>query len=45
LKPPSVVIEHSKLKIHASRTWLSSSERIDDLVREIDADPMACFFG
>ena len=24
---------------------LSSSERINDLVREIDADPLACFFG
>jgi Protein of unknown function (DUF3024) len=23
----------------------SSSERIGDLVREIDADPLACFFG
>ena len=24
---------------------LSSSDRIGDLVREIDADPLACFFG
>lgn len=24
---------------------LSSSPRLDDLVREIDADPLACFFG
>jgi hypothetical protein len=24
---------------------LSSSDRISDLVREIDADPLACFFG
>jgi hypothetical protein len=23
----------------------SSSERINDLVREVDADPLACFFG
>jgi hypothetical protein len=23
----------------------SSSDRINDLLREIDADPMACFFG
>lgn len=23
----------------------SSSDRLDDLVREIDADPLACFFG
>ena len=23
----------------------SSSDRINDLVREIDADPLACFFG
>jgi hypothetical protein len=24
---------------------LSSSDRINDLVQEIDADPLACFFG
>jgi hypothetical protein len=24
---------------------LSSSHRLDDLVQEIDADPLACFFG
>jgi len=24
---------------------LSSSDRIGDLVREVDADPLACFFG
>lgn len=24
---------------------LSSSRRLDDLVQEIDADPLACFFG
>ena len=38
-------IIHSKLKIRASRAWPSSSERINDLVREIDADPLAFFFG
>jgi hypothetical protein len=30
------------LKIRASP---SSSDRIGDLVQEIDADPLACFFG
>lgn len=25
--------------------WLSSSHHLDDLVQEIDADPLACFFG
>lgn len=24
---------------------LSTSDRLDDLVQEIDADPLACFFG
>jgi len=35
----------SQLKIRASRAWPSSSDRIGDLVREIDANPMTCFFG
>ncbi len=26
-------------------TGLSSSDQIGDLVREIDTDPLACFFG
>jgi len=35
----------SQLKIRASRAWPSSSDRIGDLVREIDANPITCFFG
>jgi len=36
-------IKHSQLKIRASRAWPTSSDRIGDLAREIDADPSACF--
>jgi hypothetical protein len=35
----------TKSKIRASRAWPSSSDRIGDLVREIDANPMTCLFG
>jgi hypothetical protein len=39
----SLHIQHSSLKIRASRVWPSSSDRIGDLVREIEADLLACF--
>ena len=36
--------KRADLKWH-EYSGLSSSDRIGDLVREIDADPLACFFG
>jgi hypothetical protein len=41
----SLHIRHSPLNIRASRVWPSSSDHLDDLVQEVDADPLACFFG